>query len=136
MTTPGVPAEIGMRLAQALLGFFWVHSHRGDWVQANQIALEVACQEGDLAAQAQAHNDVGAGYYRQGQYDQALARLHESLAIRRDLDDRLGQALSLGHLGKIHQLLTMSVPRCLASVWDVVIPVEGSSGKARAQVSG
>jgi hypothetical protein len=33
-------------------------------------------------------------------------------------------------------LLTMSVPRCLASVWDVVIPVGGSSGKARAQVSG
>ena len=33
-------------------------------------------------------------------------------------------------------LLPMSVPRCLASVWDVVIPVGGSSGKARAQVSG
>ncbi len=57
VATPGVPAEIGMQLAQALFGFFWVHSHRGDWVQANQIALEVACQAGDLAAQAQAHND-------------------------------------------------------------------------------
>ena len=32
-------------------------------------------------------------------------------------------------------LLTMPLPRCLASVWDVVIRVRGSSGKARAQVS-
>ncbi len=101
--TPGVSAEIGMQLAQALFGFFWVHSHRGDWVQANQIALELACQAGDLAAQAQAHNDLGSGYYRQGQYGQALARLQESLAIRRELDDRLGQALSLGNLGNIYQ---------------------------------
>jgi tetratricopeptide (TPR) repeat protein len=103
VATPGVPAEIGIQLAQALFGFFWVHNHRGDWVQANQIALEVACEAGDLAAQAQAHNDLGAGYYRQGRYGQALARLQESLAIRRELDDRLGQALSLGNLGNIYQ---------------------------------
>jgi len=101
--TPGVPAEIGVQLAQALFGFFWVHSHREDWIQANQVALEVACQAGDLAAQAQAQNDLGAGYYRQGQYGQALARLRESLSIRRDLDDRLGQALSLGNLGNVYQ---------------------------------
>jgi DNA-binding SARP family transcriptional activator/Tfp pilus assembly protein PilF len=103
VATPGVPAEIGMQLGHALFGFFWVQSHRGDWVQANQIALEAARQAGDLAAQAQAHNDLGAGYYQQGQCDQALARLHQSLTIRRELDDRLGQALSLGNLGKIYQ---------------------------------
>jgi DNA-binding SARP family transcriptional activator/Flp pilus assembly protein TadD len=99
----GVPAEIGMQLAQALFGFFWVHSHHGDWVQANRIALEVACRAGDQPAQAQAHNDLGAGHYRQGQYSQALTHLQESLAIRRELDDRLGQALSLGNLGNVYQ---------------------------------
>ena len=103
VATPGVPAGIGIQLAQALFGFFWVHSHQGDWLEANEIALTVARQIGDLAAQAQAHNDLGAGYYRQGQYDQALACLHESLAIRRELDDRLGQALSLGNLGNVYQ---------------------------------
>jgi DNA-binding SARP family transcriptional activator/Tfp pilus assembly protein PilF len=103
VTTPGVPAEIGMQLAQALFGFFWVHSHQGDWLEVNQIALTVARQLGDLAAQAQAHNDLGAGYYRQGRYDQALACLHESLAIRRELNDCLGQALSLGNLGNVYQ---------------------------------
>jgi DNA-binding SARP family transcriptional activator/Tfp pilus assembly protein PilF len=104
VATPGVPAELGMQLAHALFGFFWVHSHHRDWVQANQVALEVACQAGDLPAQAQAHNDLGAGYYRQGRYDHALTRLQKSLAIRRELDDCLGQALSLGNLGNVYQV--------------------------------
>ena len=104
VATPGVPAEIGMQVAHALFGFFWVHSHQDDWMQADQIALGIARQANDLAAQAQTHNDLGAGYYRQGRYDQALACLQQSLAIRRTLDDRLGQALSLGNLGNIYQV--------------------------------
>jgi DNA-binding SARP family transcriptional activator/tetratricopeptide (TPR) repeat protein len=105
VATPGVPAELGMQLAQALFGFYWVRSHNGDWVQANKIALGVARRAGDLAAQAQTHNDLGAGYYRQGRYDRALAHLHESLTIRRELDDATGQALSLGNLGRLYQCL-------------------------------
>jgi tetratricopeptide (TPR) repeat protein len=68
----------GMQLSHALFGFFWVRSHQGDWMQAGQIALEVARRTGDLAAQAQTQNDLGAGYYRQGRYDQALACLKEA----------------------------------------------------------
>ena len=105
VATAGVPVEIGMQLAQALFGFFWVRSHWDDWVQADQIALGVARRLGDRAAQAQSHNDLGAGYYRLGCYDQALSHLRESLTIRRDLDDSTGQALSLGNLGKIYQAL-------------------------------
>jgi tetratricopeptide (TPR) repeat protein len=101
--TPGMPPEIAIQLAQALFGYFWVRSHLGDGVQASQLALGVARRAGDLAAEAQAHNDLGAVYYRQGRYEQALACMHESLAIRRELADRTGQALSLGNLGKIYQ---------------------------------
>jgi tetratricopeptide (TPR) repeat protein len=102
-TTPDMPSEIGVQLAQALFGYFWVRSHLGDGVQTSQLALWVARRAGDPAAEAQAHNDLGAVHYRQGRYDQALAHLHESLAIRRELGDRTGQALSLGNLGKIYQ---------------------------------
>lgn len=105
VATEGVPAEIGIQLAQALFGFFWVRSDQDDWVQVNQLALEVSRRTGDLAAQAQAHNDLGACYYRQGRYAQALAHLRESLTIRRGLGDRLGQALSLGNLGNVYQQL-------------------------------
>jgi tetratricopeptide (TPR) repeat protein len=105
VATAGVPVEIGMQLAQVLFGFFWVRSHWDDWVQADQIALGVARRLGDRAAQAQTHNDLGACYYRQGRYEQALAHLRESLTIRRELDDSTGQALSLGNLGRLYQAL-------------------------------
>ena len=102
-TTPGVPAEIAIQLAHALFGFFVVRSHRDDWVRVNQTALRVARRMGDLAAQAQAHNDLGIAYELQGRYDHALASLQESLALRRRLGDRLGLAAGLGNLGLVYQ---------------------------------
>ncbi len=100
---PGVPGEIAIQLAQALYGFLTVRSHWGTMAQANEIALGVAHRLGDQAAQAQAHNDRGVGYLRQGKYDQALACHHQSLAIYRELDDRSGQAGSLSNLGVVYK---------------------------------
>jgi DNA-binding SARP family transcriptional activator/tetratricopeptide (TPR) repeat protein len=101
--TPGGPPEIAIQLTQALFGYFWVRSHWGDWVQANQIALGVARRVGDLAAQAQADNDLGGGYWRQGRYEEALAYGQQALALRRKLGDRRAEAGSLGNLGAIRQ---------------------------------
>jgi tetratricopeptide (TPR) repeat protein len=102
-TTPGVPGEIAIQLAQALFGFFWVRSHRRDGIQVNRIALEVARRVGDLAGQAQALTDLASGYWQQGQYQQARAYDEQGLAIRRELGDRRGQANSLNSLGLIAQ---------------------------------
>jgi DNA-binding SARP family transcriptional activator/tetratricopeptide (TPR) repeat protein len=101
--TPDVPPEIAVELTQALFGFFWVRSHLGDWVQANQLALGIARRVGDLAAQAQADNDLGGGYWRQGRYEEALAHGQRALALRRELGDRRAEAASVGNLGIIHQ---------------------------------
>jgi DNA-binding SARP family transcriptional activator len=95
--SPGVPAEIVIQLAQALFGFFRVRSHWDDRVRVNQTALRVARRLGNRSAEAQALNDLGGGYWRQGRYEQALACRHQSLAIFRELGDRLGQAFSLGN---------------------------------------
>jgi DNA-binding SARP family transcriptional activator len=100
--TPGVPAEITIQLAQALFGYFSVRSHSRDWVQVNQTALGIARRLGDLAAQAQAHNDLGLGHSRQGRFQEALACHQQSLAIRQELGDQQGQAASLGNLGTLH----------------------------------
>ena len=100
--TPGVPAEITIQLAQALFGYFSVRSHWRDWVQVNQTALGIARRLGDLAAQAQAHNDLGLGHSRPGRFREALACHQQSLAIRRELGDQQGQAASLGNLGTLH----------------------------------
>jgi DNA-binding SARP family transcriptional activator len=101
--TPGVPAEFAIQLTQALFGFFLVRSHWQDWLQANQTALEVARRTEDLAAQAQAHNDLSAVHGLQGRYDEALTCLQKSLAIRRKLGDRRGQAVNLGNLGVVYE---------------------------------
>jgi tetratricopeptide (TPR) repeat protein len=100
---PGVPGEIAIQLAQALYGFLTVRSHWSTMAQANEIALGVAHRLGDRAAQAQAHNDRGVGYLRQGRYDQALNCQQESLALYRELGDRSAQAGSLTNLGIVYK---------------------------------
>jgi DNA-binding SARP family transcriptional activator/Tfp pilus assembly protein PilF len=101
--TLGVPATIAVQLAQALYGFFLVHSYWQDWEQVNQTAVLAARRVGDRAGEAQAHNDLGVAYWRLGRYDQALACHQQSLAIRRELGDCHGQAASLGNLGLVHE---------------------------------
>jgi tetratricopeptide (TPR) repeat protein len=102
-STPGVPVEIAFQLSQALYGFFWLRNYWGDWVRVNQTALEAASRVGDLAAQAQAANDLGLAHSRQGRYEQALTHLQQSLASFRKLDDRYGQAVSLSNLGLVYE---------------------------------
>jgi DNA-binding SARP family transcriptional activator/Flp pilus assembly protein TadD len=102
-TTLGVPGAIAVQLAQALYGFYLVHSYWQDWEQVNQTAVLAARQVGDRAGEAQAHNDLGVAYWRLGRYDQALACHQQSLAIRRELGDCHGQAASLGNLGLVHE---------------------------------
>jgi DNA-binding SARP family transcriptional activator/tetratricopeptide (TPR) repeat protein len=102
-TIPGVPAAMAIQLAQPLYGFFLMRSYWQDWVRVNQTALGIARRVGDRAAQAQAHNDLGVVYWRQGRYAEALACQQESLAIRRELGDRYGQAASLTNLGVVYE---------------------------------
>ncbi len=101
--TRGVPSELALQLAHALYGFFWMRNHWGDWVHVNQIALAVARRASDPVAQAQAHNDLGAAYWRQGRFEEALACQKESLRIRQELGDRSGEAYSLYGLGVVCQ---------------------------------
>jgi DNA-binding SARP family transcriptional activator/DNA polymerase III delta prime subunit len=104
-STPGVPPQIAIQLAQALFAYFYVRSHWEDCVQASQLALETARRIGDRAAQARGYNDLGAAYLRRGQYDRALGNHQPSLALYRELGDRLGQAGSLTNLGVVHKRL-------------------------------
>jgi tetratricopeptide (TPR) repeat protein len=101
-STPGIPPEMAIQLAQALFGFYLVRSYWEDWVRVNLAALEAACRLGDRAAQAQAHNDLGVANTRLGQYEQAVACYQQGLAIRRELGDRRGQAASLSNVSAVH----------------------------------
>jgi DNA-binding SARP family transcriptional activator/tetratricopeptide (TPR) repeat protein/DNA-binding XRE family transcriptional regulator len=100
--SPAVPAALATELTRALFGFFYVHSHWSDWVQANQTALELARGTQDRATQANAHNDLGIVFERLGRYQEALDHHRQAFTIRRQLGDRRGQAASLGNLGNVH----------------------------------
>ncbi len=100
--TPGVPSDIAIKLAQALIGFFIVRGYWLDWVQVNQMALALARTVGDRAAMAQAYRDLGVAHEMRGQYEQAQSFLRRGLTIFRALDNRSGQAAILTSLGIIH----------------------------------
>jgi tetratricopeptide (TPR) repeat protein len=100
-TTPGIPDELAIQLAQGLDGFLWVRNYWDDWARVSQTALEVACRTGDRTAQAHAYNDLGLAQWRQGRYEQALACHRQSLTIRRELGDRRGEGASLNNLGLV-----------------------------------
>jgi DNA-binding SARP family transcriptional activator/tetratricopeptide (TPR) repeat protein len=100
---PTAPAAV--QLAHALYGFFLLRGHWSDWERVGGITLTVTRATGDLAGQAQVHNDLGVRHLRLGQYEEALACLRESLSIRRRLGDRPGQAAGLVNFGLVHQAL-------------------------------
>jgi DNA-binding SARP family transcriptional activator/tetratricopeptide (TPR) repeat protein len=94
--------EQAISLAQALFGFFQVHSHWHDLISVNRTALTIACRLADLAAQAQACCDLAVAYDAQGRYEHAIRHLTEGLRIFRVLDDRRGQGACLNGLGVVY----------------------------------
>jgi DNA-binding SARP family transcriptional activator/tetratricopeptide (TPR) repeat protein len=97
-----VRQESSVDLAQALFGFFQVHSHWHDLIGVNQAALAEARRTGDLAAQAQACCDLNVAYDAQGRYEDAIRFLTEGLRIFRLLGDERGQAACLNGLGVVY----------------------------------
>lgn len=89
-------------LAQALFGFFQMHSHWHDLISVNEVALARAREAGDLAAQAQACCDLNVAYDALGRYEQAIECLAEGLRIFRLLDDKRGQGACLNGLGVVY----------------------------------
>jgi tetratricopeptide (TPR) repeat protein len=54
-------------------------------------------------SEADSLSDLGDAYLGQNRVDEAIACLEQSLAIRRDLKDRAGQAATLARLGHAHR---------------------------------
>ena len=92
-------AEQGLRLAAGLREF-WLGTGRidegGDWLRA---FLTLSQAEARTAIRARALDVAGALAFWQSDRDLAGALMQEALAIRRELDDKQGIALSLIHLG-------------------------------------
>jgi len=84
-------ARTGMRLANAV---FWFWLHRGYWGEGRgwlEEASRLTSASASPAALAEAHSGVGMIAWVQGDHDEALSQLEESVGWLRELGD--GQAL-------------------------------------------
>ncbi len=94
-------AEAGLRLAGALQQFWWMHGHLSEGRGRLSQALERAAGSGPSKARADALNGMGALAYMQGDNTAARSFYEQSLALRRELDDKSGIAASLNNLGLV-----------------------------------
>ena len=91
-----IPAAMG--------SFLRAHGHWDQAAALHQVALTVARQAGDRAAQASALVELGVVQHLAGDYPAAAASHHQALALYRDLDNPLGQAYTVNHLGTVQRL--------------------------------
>jgi predicted ATPase/DNA-binding SARP family transcriptional activator/Tfp pilus assembly protein PilF len=93
------PPALGLRLA-ALMGFFW--QRRGYLSEGrDRLAMFLSTGSGTPVDRAEALSEAGTLACRQADYAAARALQDESLALHRELGDRLGISASLRNLGHI-----------------------------------
>jgi predicted ATPase/class 3 adenylate cyclase len=112
-TQPADPAQaaIGLRLVQAMTGFWYHHGHTTEGRRWLERALELTSEEAGAPLARVAH---GLGLLLSEQGDDAAARpfFERSLAIWRELGDQVQQARELNSLGiSLHHLGQMDAAR-------------------------
>ncbi|MGQ0549041.1 MAG: ATP-binding protein [Armatimonadota bacterium] len=96
-------ADIGLRLAGALWWLWFVHGH---WREGRQwleraLSSSSAASVAGTGARAKAIYGAAALAWRQWDHGRAAALAQESLTLCRDLEDKLGIAISLTILGQV-----------------------------------
>ncbi len=110
---------------------------RGHWDQAlslHHTALIAARQAGDLPAEADGLNDLGAAQYATGDFPAAFASLTCALTLYRQLGNRIGEANALGDLG-VAQFAAGDYPAAITSLTEALElhrSLGDRSGEARA----
>ncbi|MFI6317498.1 tetratricopeptide repeat protein [Nonomuraea sp. NPDC050556] len=91
-------------LARALYRPFVIGGHWRDLGTVSTALLEVARRLGDRPAEGRALNDLGLAHHRQGRPGLACDLLEQSLALRLELADDRGAAITLTNLGAVYEL--------------------------------
>jgi predicted ATPase/transcriptional regulator with XRE-family HTH domain len=94
-----VDAEVGLRLAGALLKFWQLRGRLSEG--RAQLAMALSRSAAPIAARARALNTAGQLAFQQGDSAAARPLYEESLAIYRQLADQPGIAMALSSLGRL-----------------------------------
>jgi predicted ATPase/class 3 adenylate cyclase len=100
----GERAVIGLRLVQALVGFWYQHGHAAEGRRWLQRAVDLTSADAG-APLAQAVHGLGVLMDTQGEVDAARRVFERALVIWRELGDREQQAKELNSLGIVHRRL-------------------------------
>ncbi|MEU6536820.1 BTAD domain-containing putative transcriptional regulator [Streptomyces sp. NPDC047000] len=125
----GLPG-IAWRLSAVLWGFFYLRSHRADWLDITRTGLSAARAAHDRRGEAQALADTAASLRCAGLYDEAIEHFHQALAVSRELGEpgsrvravaNLGDAyLHTGQLGKAveYSRRGLALARAVGNTWS------------------
>ncbi|MFD0408157.1 ATP-binding protein [Kitasatospora sp. NPDC127116] len=87
------------RLAIVLRAFYMQRNTFQDWFETSLLGLEAARRRDERHAQAELHESLGMAYTQSSHLDQAAEQYEAALAVRRELGDPEGEALTLNGLG-------------------------------------
>ena len=136
-TQPADPAwtAIGLRLVQALTGFWYHHGHTTEGRRWLERALDLTSEEAGAPLATVAH---GLGLLLSEQGDDAAARpfFERSLAIWRQLGDQVQQARELNSLGiSLHHLGQMDASRSVLEESIAIARKLGHQGRLATALS-
>jgi DNA-binding SARP family transcriptional activator/tetratricopeptide (TPR) repeat protein len=100
VTADTVLAPLAWRLADGLLGYFWIHRHPTDWIATAEAALIAARHDDDVEGLAAAHHNLGNAYRGLARYRMAVEHLTTAVTYSRRLDSPARECAALGSLAK------------------------------------
>ncbi|MFD9326757.1 BTAD domain-containing putative transcriptional regulator [Streptomyces sp. NPDC060065] len=123
---------IAWRLPALLWGFFYLRSHRHDWLDTARTGLSAARAAHDRSGEAQGLADLAAAlrHSHSGRLDEAIDHFHQAMAIHRELGETEARASTVANLGDAYlesgQLdkaveynrRALAIHRVLGSAWS------------------
>lgn len=91
------------QIVDAMWGLFIYARYHRDWIASHEIGAEAARICGHLLGEARMRTGLGVALRDAGRYDDALGALGQALALRREIEDRRGEALVLHNVGLVYQ---------------------------------
>ncbi|MEY2248272.1 BTAD domain-containing putative transcriptional regulator [Streptomyces sp. BF23-18] len=90
---------IAWRLPAVLWGFFYLRSHRHDWLDTAGVGLAAARAAHDRWGEAQGLADLAAALRGSGRLGETIDHLHQAMVAYRDLGDHDGRGAAVSNLG-------------------------------------
>ncbi|MFF8995321.1 ATP-binding protein [Streptomyces sp. NPDC014983] len=91
--------RLAWQLAVVLRSVYMTDHPLQEWLTTSRIGLEAARRDGDRAAEAELQESLGMAHVQAQSLETAVGHYESALALRRDLRDTFGEALTLNGLG-------------------------------------